>query len=209
MESSCNKVNYKKVSIKSGLIFLLLIISLVACGSPANSSSNPYDSGYEHGCDDARLDPSDRYINEAGKGPEFHTGTFMEGYNAGFSACSNGGGLRLFVYVHKPTANFANGQEADVTVNTSQDYDKFKKVVVPNGYKTFYVEFEYAPNQVEIGDKIAGCVHVGGLNGCASTYNSKEKIPERIDIYLSSRSSSSSGSRGSSSSSSSSAALTP
>jgi hypothetical protein len=204
MESCCNKFNYKSFHIKSGLIFLLLMISLVAYGLPVNSSSGAYDSGYEHGCDDALLDPSDRYINEAGKGPEFHTRAFMDGYSAGINACSDGGGLRLFVYVHKPTADFANGQEADVTV-TTHDYDKFKRVTVPNGYKTFYVEFEYAPNQVEIGDEIEGCVHVGGLNACASTYNSKEKIPERIDIYLSSSSSSSSGPRGSSSSSSSSA----
>jgi hypothetical protein len=203
MDSSCNKFNYKNSSIRSGLIVLVLMISLVANGLPVNSSSDAYDSGYKHGCDDARLDPSDRYINEAGKGPEFHTRAFMEGYDAGLSACSDGGGLRLFVYVHKPTASFANGQEADVTV-TSQGYDKFKKVVVPDGYKTFYVEFEYAPNQVEIGDKIVGCAHVGGLDGCANTYNSKEKIPEHIDIYLSPISSSSSGSRGSSSASSSS-----
>ncbi len=186
MQNSCNKVNYKKSSIKNGLIFLIMIISLVACGSSANSSSDAYDSGYGHGCDDARLDPSDRYINEAGKGPEFHTGTFMEGYAAGFNACSDGGGLRLFVYVHKPTANFANGQEADVIVITSQDYGKFKTVIVPNGYETFYVEFEYAPNQVDTGDKMSGCVRVGGLDGCASTYNSEEKIPERMDIYLNS-----------------------
>lgn len=186
MESYHNIVSYSKSFAKSGLIFLLLTITLVACSSSANSSSDAYDSGYGHGCDDALLDPSDRYINEAGKGPEFHTGTFMEGYNAGFTTCSDGGGLRLFVYVHKPTANFANGQEADVSVTTSQDYGKFKTVTVPEGYKAFYLEFEYAPSQVDIGDKIAACVSVGGLDGCASTYNREEKIPERIDIYLNS-----------------------
>ena len=186
MESYHNIVSYSRSFAKSGLIFLLLTISLIACGSSANSSSDAYDSGYDHGCDDALLDPSDRYINEAGKGPEFHTGAFMEGYDAGFTACSDSGGLRLFVYVHKPTANFANGQEADVSVITSQDYGKFKTVTVPEGYKAFYLEFEYAPNQVAIGDKIAACVTVGELDGCASTYNREEKIPERIDIYLNS-----------------------
>jgi hypothetical protein len=29
---------------------------------------SPYESGYDHGCDDAGLSPSDRYINEPGKG---------------------------------------------------------------------------------------------------------------------------------------------
>ena len=198
MENSCNEVNYKKYLIQSSLIFLILIISLVACGSSANSSSDAYDSGYNHGCNDARLDSSGRYINEPGKGPEFHTEKFMEGYNAGFSACSDAGGLRLFVYVHKPTANFANGQEADLTLITSQDNGKFKTVIVPNGYKIFYVEFEYPPNEVDVGDKITGCVRVGGVGGCASTYNSEEKVPERIDIYLNS---SSEGSRSPSSTS--------
>ena len=47
-------------------------------------------SGYDHGRDDARLDPSDRYINEPEKGPEIHTGAFMDGYNAGFGSCSGG-----------------------------------------------------------------------------------------------------------------------
>jgi hypothetical protein len=58
-------------------------------------SKSPYDSGYDHGCDDAGIsDPSDRYINEPGKGPSFHTDEFMQGYNAGYNACSgqDGGG---------------------------------------------------------------------------------------------------------------------
>lgn len=52
------------------------------------SSTSPYQSGYNHGCSDARIsDPSDRYINEPGKGPNFHTPAFMNGYYA----CSGGG----------------------------------------------------------------------------------------------------------------------
>jgi hypothetical protein len=61
----------------------------------AYGSSDAYDSGYGHGCDDAGIsDPDDRYINQPGKGPSFHTGTFMRGYNDGFDACSssNSGG---------------------------------------------------------------------------------------------------------------------
>lgn len=52
-----------------------------------------YDSGYDHGCDDAGIsDPDDRYINLPEKGPAFHTGEFMQGYDDGFNACSGGGG---------------------------------------------------------------------------------------------------------------------
>jgi hypothetical protein len=52
---------------------------------------SPYKSGYDHGCDDAKLSPSDRYINEPGKGPSFHTDEFMSGYDNGFNSCSGGG----------------------------------------------------------------------------------------------------------------------
>jgi hypothetical protein len=47
-----------------------------------------YQAGYDHGCSDAKLPSSKRYINQPGKGPESHTQEFMSGYNAGFSECS-------------------------------------------------------------------------------------------------------------------------
>ena len=47
-----------------------------------------YDVGYKHGCSDASLSPSARYINQPDKGPSQHSGIFMQGYNAGFAACS-------------------------------------------------------------------------------------------------------------------------
>jgi hypothetical protein len=57
------------------------------------SKSSPYDSGYNHGCSDAQIsNPSDRYINQPEKGPSFHTGEFMSGYNDGLDSCSGGGG---------------------------------------------------------------------------------------------------------------------
>lgn len=48
----------------------------------------PYKSGYSHGCSDAKIsDSSKRYINQAGKGPGYHTSEFMRGYNDGFEFC--------------------------------------------------------------------------------------------------------------------------
>jgi hypothetical protein len=82
-----------------GVIFLLLTIGATQSSSLAYASSDAYDSGYDHGCNDAGIsNPDDRYINQPEKGPAFHTGTFMHGYNDGFNACSgnnsfgNGGG---------------------------------------------------------------------------------------------------------------------
>lgn len=66
----------------------ILLISIP--GSALASSNSPYDSGYDHGCDDARIsDLSERYINQPEKGPSFHTSEFMNGYNSGFNSCSS------------------------------------------------------------------------------------------------------------------------
>lgn len=57
------------------------------------TSKSPYDSGYDHGCDDADIsNPDDRYINQPEKGSSFHTNEFMNGYNDGYDRCSNDGG---------------------------------------------------------------------------------------------------------------------
>lgn len=56
------------------------------------SGGSPYDSGYDHGCDDAGRSESNKYINQPEKGPSFHTNEFMDGYYAGLNACSDGGG---------------------------------------------------------------------------------------------------------------------
>ena len=54
----------------------------------SSRAKGAYESGYDHGCDDSDKSYSDRYINEEGKGPSFHTDEFMRGYNAGVN-CSN------------------------------------------------------------------------------------------------------------------------
>jgi hypothetical protein len=52
------------------------------------SESSSYESGYDHGCDDAGIsDPDNRYINQPEKGPAFHTKEFMSGYDDGFRSC--------------------------------------------------------------------------------------------------------------------------
>ncbi|MDN5868996.1 MAG: FxLYD domain-containing protein [Candidatus Nitrosocosmicus sp.] len=53
-------------------------------------ATSPYESGYDHGCDDAKIsDPSDRYINQPEKGPAYHTSEFMDGYYSGYDKCSS------------------------------------------------------------------------------------------------------------------------
>jgi hypothetical protein len=48
-----------------------------------------YGSGYNHGCDDTKLaDQSEIYINQPERGPNFHSHTFMRGYESCFNSCS-------------------------------------------------------------------------------------------------------------------------
>lgn len=52
-----------------------MLIASIPSISSAFASSDAYDSGSDHGCDDAGIsDPDDRYINQPEKGPSFHTG---------------------------------------------------------------------------------------------------------------------------------------
>jgi len=61
----------------------------IAVDSNGHTSSDVYYSGFDHGCADAGVsDPGDRYINQPGKGPPFHTISFMNGYNDGFYFCT-------------------------------------------------------------------------------------------------------------------------
>jgi hypothetical protein len=67
---------------------IILVAILIQLGQYAYAISG-YDSGYNHGCDDAKVgDLSERYINQLGKGANFHSDTFMQGYKSGFNSCS-------------------------------------------------------------------------------------------------------------------------
>lgn len=75
------------------MCYLILALSSTAilCSSAYASEESPYDSGYDRGCDDARIsDPDDRYINKDGKGADNHTNEFMDGYNDGYDSCGGG-----------------------------------------------------------------------------------------------------------------------
>lgn len=70
------------------MIFGILAVLLISVpGSALASSKSPYESGFDHGYNDAQLYyPSEHYINQPGKGPEFHTSDFMNGYYDGYAA---------------------------------------------------------------------------------------------------------------------------
>ena len=84
--SMCTKFHCASFLIVPAFLFTSLVgIST----STLSASTDPYDSGYGHSCDDANIsDLSDRYINQPEKGPAFHTDVFMQGYYDGYDACT-------------------------------------------------------------------------------------------------------------------------
>jgi hypothetical protein len=88
--------NIKSNIIVLSSILLASVILTVTSIFSVYASSDAYDSGYDHGCDDARIsDPDDRYINQPDTGPSSHTGRFMDGYNYGFDVCSGDNRLAM------------------------------------------------------------------------------------------------------------------
>jgi hypothetical protein len=88
------------------LIAALVIAGLVATVPLANAiyASDAYDSGYGYGCYDSDFRyPADRYINQPGKSPSYHTEAFLIGYLNGFSVCNNKG--------YQSTASFPELEE--------------------------------------------------------------------------------------------------
>lgn len=83
-------MNYHRKSCRENITLIIGIVAILFIsipGSASASSKSPYESGYDHGYNDAQLFyPSEQYINQPGKGPEFHTSEFMDGYYAGYAA---------------------------------------------------------------------------------------------------------------------------
>ncbi|MDF0680192.1 MAG: hypothetical protein P0116_04425 [Candidatus Nitrosocosmicus sp.] len=78
--------NYYTILFISGLVVSLLY--------PVDTifAKSPYQSGYDHGCDDAKIpdsEKSERYIEQPEKGRDFHTPEFLDGYDSGFDSCKS------------------------------------------------------------------------------------------------------------------------
>lgn len=83
----------KPISWKAFSVALFSFILIFSAPLPfvLASSKSPYDSGCDHGCDDARIsDSSEQYINQPEKGPDYHTSEFMDGYYGGLNSCNSG-----------------------------------------------------------------------------------------------------------------------
>jgi hypothetical protein len=104
------------------IVYAFLLLNLTVTSILMTYASNdPYDSGYDHGCDDAKiLDPSDRYLNQPEKGPSFNTDTFMHGYYDGYNSCTGN------------TENIPLPEAETFTINAMIDFDR-KAILEANG----------------------------------------------------------------------------
>ena len=168
-----------------------LVISFIFCAlavlSPAYITSiyavGPYDSGYDHGCDDAKIaEYSDRYINQPGKGPISHTYDFMRGYYDGNSDCSESNendnddnnkgsfepteednGLKLIVGLSfEPDSIPSNYDELYFSINGVEQkshMDIWDAIYPDEGGIDTYFERTYhlAENSVETGESVEVC----------------------------------------------------
>lgn len=91
-------------------------------GNDAPVKESAYNSGYSHGCSDAKISNySKRYINQPGRGPGYHTQEFMSGYNDGFETCSNGSNQSnskgIFKVIVHVTNQLPEDRYGGVTIN--------------------------------------------------------------------------------------------
>ena len=82
ISSNINNKRIRKSTLNVILLVIIITISILAFPlSTTKAYAQSYSSGYDHGCNDAKItNPDDRYINQPGKGPSYHTGSFMNGY---------------------------------------------------------------------------------------------------------------------------------
>ena len=79
-----------RLAIAGVALIVLAAASLWIMQGVMAKKGTPFQAGYDHGCSDAKITFSARYINQPGKGPNLHTQEFMNGYNRSFSTCSGG-----------------------------------------------------------------------------------------------------------------------
>lgn len=159
------------------------------------SNESPYNSGYNHGCDDAGIsNPSERYINQPGKGPLFHTEEFMSGYYNGFNACSDGvgnaennaadGNLRVIASLNMGTYGnqYCDSRTFDMQVYVQSELVQEKTVGACEDQETAFTGLDVAT-----GSSFRVCAYGNelDLSGCKTAINGPESEPERVIVRVS------------------------
>jgi hypothetical protein len=156
-------------------------------------AQSPYESGYDHGCDDAKISgPYDRYINQPGKGPENHTPRFMNGYDDGYDSCKGKDGGNdtkdVFKIIVKITndQNSRNDLDTDLHVRIYNDHgisQSINDIELPHpGTKTY--TFEFDSDDVPVGTDYKVYFKFGGKTYTRHGENSPSNSPEKINFNV-------------------------
>lgn len=160
------------------------------------AKNQPYRSGYDHGCSDAKIsDSSKRYINQPGKGPTYHTSEFMRGYNDGFNSCLRDNGsssspitngiFRVIVQVTNQSPQDISGS---ITVSVDHQPENILKsasgLYFPSG-ETTSTTFTFKSNDVPVGTDFEVNLDYGDdYNKYTFGENSPVKRPEIVTFNI-------------------------
>ncbi|VFJ13008.1 hypothetical protein [Candidatus Nitrosocosmicus franklandus] len=166
---------------------------LKECKEENNTSINAYNSGYSHGCSDAKIsDPSNRYINQPDKGPSYHTPDFMKGYNNGFESCSgksnqpnSSGTFKVIVQV---TNQLSEDTYGGIAINVSNFPDNIFKTAYglyfPAGQTISYT-FTFKSSDVPVGTEFEVNLDYGDdYNQYIFGINTPAKKPEIVQFFI-------------------------
>ncbi len=160
------------------------------------SNTPAFNSGYSHGCSDAKIsDSSKRYINQPGKGPGYHTNEFMRGYNDGFESCSgennplppstSQGTFKVIVEVESQSPrDISGGITVSVDHQPENIFNAAYGIYFPAG-ETVSKTFTFKSSDVPIGTEFEVNIDYGDdYNQRQFGENSPEKRPEVIQFNI-------------------------
>jgi len=163
---------------------------------PNGSNTPAYNSGYSHGCSDAKIsDSSKRYINQPGKGPNYHTQEFMNGYNDGFEICHNGNNSPpsnskgIFKVIVEVTNQSPQDTYGGITVSVGQYPENIFKpaynIYFPAG-QTVSKTFTFKSSDVPVGTEFEVNLDYGDdYNQYTFGKNTPVKKPEIVKFNIS------------------------
>jgi hypothetical protein len=202
-QSFYNFTNVKTTILQNKSVFYISLSFVLAAALIVSLNSfnigvyaqSPYNSGYSHGCSDAKIsNPDNRYINQPEKGPEYHTSQFMSGYYDGFNNCyvspsssssSDEGTFKVIVEV----TNYSNRDTyGGITISVDHyPYNIFKSsynIYFPAG-ETISKTFTFKSSDVPVGTGFVVNIDYGDdYNQYIYGENTPAKKPERVHFNI-------------------------
>ena len=139
------------------------------------------------------LIPDNRYINQPGKGANYHTSEFMRGYNDGFEKCSDGSNppstsKGTFKVIVEVTNQFPRDISGGIIVSVDHSPENIVKsaygVYFPGGETTSKI-FTFKSSDVPIGTEFEVNIDYGDdYNQYKFGENSPEKRPEIVQFAI-------------------------